>query len=81
MMSDAVQSKSNTLFMVAGEEIAAMFRVDFPRMTESELAQILLRLRAPELEYVRPFLEDITREELLRRRSGITSDPDYSMPS
>ena len=74
MMSDAIQNKSNSLFTLAGQEIADMFRVDFPRMTESELAQILLRLRTPELEYIRPFIEDITREELLRRRNPVTSN-------
>jgi hypothetical protein len=61
-------AKVTDSYTLAGEEIAAMFRVDLPHMTDSELVQVLLRLRSPELEYVRTFLEPITREELNRRR-------------
>jgi hypothetical protein len=58
----------SSAFILAGEEIVEMFRVDLPRMTESDLAQVLLRLRTPELEVVRGFLEPVAREELQRRR-------------
>ena len=58
----------SSAFTLAGEEIAAMFKVDLPHMTESELAQALLRLRCPELEIVRSFLEPLAREELGKRR-------------
>lgn len=60
--------KITDAYTLAGEEIAAMFQVDLPSMSEAELAQVLLRLRTPELEHVRMFLEPITRDELNRRR-------------
>ena len=62
---------SESSFVLAGEEIVEMFRVDLPWMTESELAQVLLRLRTPELEVVRGFLEPVAREELRRRRAPL----------
>lgn len=70
MMSD-VDRKVMDAYTLAGEEIAAMFKCDLPRMTESELAQVLLRLRTPELQMLRSFLEAVTRDELDRRRSLI----------
>ena len=70
-MTSDVSRKADAAYMLAGEEIADMFRVDFPRMTESELAQVLLRLRSPELQMLRSFLEPVTRAELNRRASPI----------
>lgn len=65
-MSD-VNRKVSSSFVLAGEEIASMFRSDAPRMTESELALSLLQLRTPEMDMLRQFLEPVIREELGRR--------------
>jgi hypothetical protein len=59
----------HSAYMLAGNEIAEMFRADLPGMTDSDLAQALLRMRSPELEIVRTFLEPVVREELQRRRN------------
>ncbi len=67
-MTSRIARKTTDAYILAGEEIAAMFQVDLPRMSDAELAKTLLRLRTPELENVRMFLEPITREELNRRR-------------
>jgi hypothetical protein len=44
-------------------------------MTDSELAQALLRMRSPELEIVRSFLEPVVREELHRRKNYLPMTP------
>lgn len=59
----------HSAYTLAGNEIAEMFRADLPGMTDSDLAQTLLRMRSPELEIVRSFLEPVVREELHRRKN------------